>query len=126
MFTGMYHAFRTDLLDQRSGWFQRNASGEIVVVAIDARSIQKIGVWPWPRTMHAELVRTLAAAGAREIAFDVDFSSRSNETSDRSFAEAVRNAGGGVILPAFKQRIREGLNDRIHVSRPIEALNDAG
>jgi diguanylate cyclase (GGDEF)-like protein/PAS domain S-box-containing protein len=123
--TGAHHAFRTDILDLRSGWFPRNATGEVVVVAIDTPSIQKVGVWPWPRSLHAELLSALGAAGTREIAFDIDFSSRSNESSDRIFAEALRRAGGSVILPTFKQRIREDGRDRIHVNRPIAILGDA-
>lgn len=123
---GVHHAFRGDLLDSRSGWFPRKASGDVVVVAIDAPSIRKIGVWPWPRTLHAKLVGLLERAGAREIAFDVDFSSRSNDAADQVFAEALRRAGGSVILPAFKQYVREDGRDRIQINRPIEALSDAG
>jgi diguanylate cyclase (GGDEF)-like protein/PAS domain S-box-containing protein len=122
---GAHHAFRNGLLDLRSGWFPRNASGEIVVIAIDPPSIQKFGVWPWPRSFHAALLDKLESAGAREVAFDVDFSSKSNETSDGIFAEALRRGGGSVILPAFKQRSRGGERDDIHVNRPIEILRNA-
>lgn len=36
------------------------ASEEIVIVAIDDRSLAQIGRWPWPRERHTELVRQLA------------------------------------------------------------------
>jgi len=71
---GWHSPFRNALIDLRFGWQQRRASGEIVVVAIDAPSIQEIGVWPWPRRLHAELLRRLQSAGVRDIVFDVDFS----------------------------------------------------
>jgi adenylate cyclase len=43
------------------------------VVDIDEASIAKIGQWPWPRTVMADLVRKLGAKGASAIAFDVMF-----------------------------------------------------
>ncbi len=33
----------------RFGWFPRQASGDIVLVAIDSPIDRQIGVWPWPR-----------------------------------------------------------------------------
>jgi len=73
--SGLHDALRNALTDLRFSWAQRHAGGEIVVVAIDAPSIEKIGVWPWPRRLHAELLRRLQAAGVRDVVFDVDFSS---------------------------------------------------
>src|SRR4051794_39296159 len=69
--TGWHGALRNALTDLRFAWQSRAASGNIVVVAIDAPSIEQIGVWPWPRRLHAELLHRLEAAGARDIAFDV-------------------------------------------------------
>ena len=57
--------FRNALADLRFDWLSRAASGDIVLVAIDAPSIEKIGVWPWPRRLHAELLRQLESAGAQ-------------------------------------------------------------
>ena len=86
-----------------SAGMSQDASGDIVVVAIDAPSIEKIGVWPWPRRLHAELLRQLERAGVSDIVFDVDFSTPSDPASDRAFVEALRSAGGSVVLPSFKQ-----------------------
>ncbi|HEX7440414.1 MAG TPA: CHASE2 domain-containing protein [Caldimonas sp.] len=53
------------------------APGEVVIVAIDEESAQKLGVSDkprdWPRGLHAELVRYLVQAGARIIVFDLTF-----------------------------------------------------
>ena len=54
------------------------------IVDIDERSIAKIGQWPWPRTVLADLLRKLAAKGAVAIAFDVMF-----PESDRTSLEEV-------------------------------------
>ena len=43
----------------------------ISIVAIDERSLTRIGHWPWPRTRTAELVTRLAGAGARVILLDI-------------------------------------------------------
>jgi adenylate cyclase len=47
------------------------ASGEIVLVLIDDRSLAEKGRWPWSRGLMAELVRRLEAAGARTVALDL-------------------------------------------------------
>ena len=104
----------------RFGWFPRQASGNIVLVAIDSPSIEKIGVWPWPRQLHADLIDKLESAGATDIVFDVDFSSPSNPASDQAFVEALQKAGGSVVLPAFKQLVGNGENGKtIYVNRPL-------
>ena len=68
----------------------------MVVVTIDPASIAKIGTWPWPRQIHADLVEKLQAAGVNDIVFDVDFSTPSNITADTAFANALKAAGGSV------------------------------
>jgi adenylate cyclase len=40
------------------------------IIDIDDESLEKIGQWPWPRTVLAKLVSRLAAGGATVIAFD--------------------------------------------------------
>jgi adenylate cyclase len=49
----------------------RSAHPQVVVVAIDEASLRAVGRWPWSRSVQAELVRKLDAAGAAVIAFDV-------------------------------------------------------
>jgi diguanylate cyclase (GGDEF)-like protein/PAS domain S-box-containing protein len=82
----------------------RPATGSIAVVEIDARTLGDLEVWPWPREYHATLINRLVQAGATDIAFDVDFSSRSTVFGDAALATALRDAGNRVILPVFRQR----------------------
>jgi PAS domain S-box-containing protein len=80
-----------------------NPSDNIVVVAIDAHSLQQMPVWPWPRSWHAMVIDKLRIAGARQIAIDVDFSSASIKAEDDALSAALARAGGAVILPVFEQ-----------------------
>src|SRR5262249_41683780 len=43
------------------------------IVALDDDSLAKIGQWPWPRTVIADLVNRLGGAGAAAGGFDVSF-----------------------------------------------------
>ncbi|MEN3376937.1 MAG: hypothetical protein V7604_2292, partial [Hyphomicrobiales bacterium] len=75
LLTGLRGALQDALTDLRFRTFPRPASGDIVLVAIDSPSIREVGVWPWPRTLHADLIDQLRQAGASDILFDIDFSS---------------------------------------------------
>ena len=124
--TGAHHVLRNGLIDIRQSWFPRQASGEIVLVTINSPSIERLGGWPWSRSLHGELLAKLDAAGVRDIVFDVDFSSPSNEAADAAFATALRKAGGSVVLPAFKQNFREDSGrEKIVINRPLPLLSDA-
>ncbi|EJN15825.1 PAS domain S-box/diguanylate cyclase (GGDEF) domain-containing protein [Bradyrhizobium sp. YR681] len=120
--TGWHGALRNALTDLRFAWQSRAASGNVVVVAIDAPSIDQIGVWPWPRRLHAELLHRLEAAGAQDIAFDVDFSTPSDPVSDEAFVKALREIGGSTILPSFKQPAPNG--GTAHINRPLKPFGN--
>jgi diguanylate cyclase (GGDEF)-like protein/PAS domain S-box-containing protein len=119
---GWHGALRHALADLRFAWQTRQASGDIVVIAIDAPSIDKIGVWPWPRILHAELIRQLQNADVQDIALDVDFSTPSDPTSDKNFAEALQSAGGSVVLPSFQQPGTDRTS--LHINRPLPQFTE--
>lgn len=120
--TGWHGALRSALTDLRFAWQSREASGSIVVVAIDAPSIDRIGVWPWPRHLHAQMLRKLESAGVQDVAFDVDFSTPSEAASDAAFVKALQEAGGSTILPSFKQPSPNG--GGLHINRPLKQFSD--
>jgi adenylate cyclase len=58
--------------------FQRAAprpapEAPVLVVDIDEESLRKLGQWPWPRTVLADLTDKLADAGAAAIGYDLIF-----------------------------------------------------
>ena len=98
-----------DVMDTRFELTERQASGDLVIVAIDPDSLRRLNTWPWPRTQHAQLVDRLADAGARMIALDIDFSSHSTPEGDDALAAAIDRAEGRVVLPIFRQRVAGAL-----------------
>jgi diguanylate cyclase (GGDEF)-like protein/PAS domain S-box-containing protein len=125
LMSGWHDAFRNALADLRFRLLQRDAGGDVVVVAIDTPSIETIGVWPWPRRLHADMLRQLEKAGVSDTAFDVDFSAPSDPASDRDFVEALRGASGSVILPSFQQPGADPANPAaLHINRPLKPFAD--
>jgi diguanylate cyclase (GGDEF)-like protein/PAS domain S-box-containing protein len=125
MLSGLDAALRHVLTDYRFRWTERAASGEVVVVAIDPPSLEAIGVWPWSRYLYAGVVSQLQRAGARDIVLDIDFSSPSEATADAALRDALRAAGGSVVLPAFRQPGRDANGALLtHVNRPLPMFAD--
>jgi CHASE2 domain-containing sensor protein/tRNA A-37 threonylcarbamoyl transferase component Bud32 len=52
----------------------RIPSDRIAIIAIDNQSIANIGRWPWPRDLHAKLIKRLSDGGAKVIGQTVFFS----------------------------------------------------
>jgi len=46
---------------------------DVRIIDIDDDSLARIGQWPWPRTIVADMVNRLVDAGAAAVAFDVVF-----------------------------------------------------
>lgn len=65
------------------------ASGQVVIVAIDDKSVQAIGALPWQRQTIASLINTLAQAHPRVIALDVVLADPAN--GDAAVAQAMQN-----------------------------------
>jgi PAS domain S-box-containing protein len=91
------------MMDLRFRLLERPASGSVAVVAIDTRSLRQLNTWPWPRRYHAQIIDRLMEAGAKRVAVDIDFSSRSTPAEDAALAGAIEKARGAVVLPVFKQ-----------------------
>lgn len=123
--SGAGRALDTAILDWRFRIHTAAPSGNIAIVSIDAPSIEKLGVWPWPRTIYAQLLDKLRAAGAVDVAFDVDFSSRTTPAADAHLAEALKAFGGSAVLPIFKQIVRGADGPRAHSSTPLPEFSES-
>lgn len=67
---------------------------QVVVVAIDDRSLAKYGRWPWTRTRVAELIDRVHAAQPRAVAVDLFFSGLESPAADARLAETLARHGG--------------------------------
>ncbi len=81
----IYHAL--NLLHEKSiDWRlldrgPKYGSEQVAIVAVDDRSIDKEGRWPWPREKIGQLVINAIAAGATVVAFDAVFSEEDQNSS---------------------------------------------
>ncbi|QQR60340.1 adenylate/guanylate cyclase domain-containing protein [Candidatus Uhrbacteria bacterium] len=76
----------------------RTADPSAIIVAIDDASLGRIGRWPWPRSVHAQLIDRLREAGAKVIALDVNFPEPSDTAADTALATSLKSARN-VVLP---------------------------
>ncbi|HEX5046382.1 MAG TPA: adenylate/guanylate cyclase domain-containing protein, partial [Gammaproteobacteria bacterium] len=79
----------------------RTPPAEVAVVSISKESAAGVGqssaLDEWPRSLHADLLEALRAAGARLIVFDVIFDKPRDDANDARLAAAL-GAQGDVIL----------------------------
>lgn len=78
---------------------------DLVVVAVDEKSVNQLGRWPWDRKVIGELVKRMEQANL--VVFDVIFSEPTEE--DPILAEAISQAGN-VILGFFLRREATQIN----------------
>ncbi len=82
------------------------------IVDIDDESLAKIGQWPWPRNVIAQVVDKLRASGATAIGFDVVFA-ESDRTSPSKLPEMLGEAAQGLdpvalaLLPDYDDLLAE-------------------
>ena len=119
---GGYLRFFDAVFDEaRFRLVRSDPSPQIAIVAIDANSLEKRPLWPWPRSWHATLVDRLVDAGAAQIVLDIDFSAASTEAEDTALAAALHRAGERVILPVFQQPAQQQSNAMVE-NFPMAAL----
>lgn len=88
------------LLELREESMTETASGNVVVVAIDTKTLGEIQ-YPLPRANHAVAIENLIAAGANKVALDLDFSRQAQPENDEPFLAAVKAHKGKVYTIKF-------------------------
>jgi EAL domain-containing protein (putative c-di-GMP-specific phosphodiesterase class I)/CHASE2 domain-containing sensor protein len=106
------------LLAARNHFHRHAASGQVVLVTIDNEALREIGRWPWPRRYHAQLIDRLTAAGAKHVAFDITFESKSDADDDQLLANAMKRSGR-VVLAVRGQSGPYGLTQQSLSSLPM-------
>ena len=102
------------LENRLSDWFvQQQAQrltpdADIVIVDIDDASLARMqdtaGSWPWPRSVHGELVQGVERQKPKAIVFDILFSERDEyrPESDREFNRSLQGFGN-VYFPMVRR-----------------------
>jgi adenylate cyclase len=84
----------------------RPPSGKVVIVAVDEKSVEAEGIWPWSRAKMAKLIDALAAGGVAAVGFDVIWADV--DVQGRRFAEVaakVREARESTKEPKDAQAL---------------------
>ncbi len=112
-----------------------SADPAIVMIDINDYALERVHRWPWPRSYHSDLIRTLTELGARAVLMDIVFDTPSGGRvddarldpdydidsgelfgtldelnvvyDDREFADALRDAGD-VYLAMFARLYKPG------------------
>lgn len=95
---------------------------DIVVLAVDNRSITELGRWPWSRDRYADLFAVLKDAKPRAIGIDIMFSETSSAAEDAAFARALSTAEFPVVLPVEETVLNDGTRRPL---LPLEAFRGA-
>jgi len=95
----VFDAAELDTVDQR---FEirgsQGAPADVVVVGIDDVTFGELQQrWPFPRRFHARAIDRLTKAGAKAIAYDVQFTEPTTPRDDNALIAAV-DRGHGVVL----------------------------
>jgi CHASE2 domain-containing sensor protein len=100
---------------------QTSAPEDVIIVAIDESSLSQIGRWPWPRSVHADLLKRLNQEHPAAIGFDVIFSEpdQTNLEADAALIEAVSDSGR-VVFPVLLETTRA--NGQLIETLPLTAL----
>lgn len=122
--SGTLNFAESELNDLRFRLIKREATADLVLVAIDAQSVSELNIWPWPRSLHATVIDNLVAAGAERVAVDIDLSSVSRAEDDQRLAQALARAGDAVILPTFVQRQSSGEGMAFVISEPLPEFRE--
>ena len=93
---GLFQKAENGLYDY---WFKMRGAmdpGEqVVVLAVDDASIQRIGPWAWPRGIHAHLLELLK--DTRVVCFDLTFAAEQDTDNDTALGEAIERHGRVVL-----------------------------
>lgn len=119
---GLFNSWQEQLVDRL--FLKQSQPKNIVIVAIDDKSLKDIGQWPWKRENFGKAIANMS--GAKVIGFDINFAeqSRYGESDDKALTSYVASSTAPVIFPIEVSNLlnsNQKLKEVISVS-PIENL----
>jgi adenylate cyclase len=121
---GVMDALERDSIDARfSIRGDKSAPKGIVFVAIDdvTTDALKKTLWPYPRRLHAKVIRRIAAGHPRAIAVDIQFTEQTTKRDDEALINTVANTDSVVL--ATTETLPNG---ETHIFGGNETLREIG
>ena len=75
---------------------------DIVIIAIDERSVAELGRFPWSREFFRKLIDITSKAGASAVLLDVFFAEEESAEVDGRFALSIKASGITTLAAAFE------------------------
>ena len=105
-YLGLFDGMELKAFDVRAKYNSSQPSSDVAIILVDEASLRGmnpiVGRWPWPRSVHADVVEFLAMSGAKSVVFDILFTENERvfgspkgvlSPSDRSLVESTASAG---------------------------------
>ncbi|HNH87315.1 MAG TPA: CHASE2 domain-containing protein, partial [Solirubrobacterales bacterium] len=96
---GLFSGVEQDSVDKRfSIRGPQEPNQKVTTVLIDAETFDQLNEqWPFPRSLHGNAIDRLRKAGAKVIAYDVQFTEPTIPREDNRLLSAVRRAGNVAL-----------------------------
>lgn len=105
-YLGLFDGLELKAFDMRAKYNSTQPSSDVAIILVDEASLRGmnpiVGRWPWPRSVHADVVDFLAMSGAKAVLFDILFTENERvfgtpkgalAPSDKSLVESTASAG---------------------------------
>ena len=76
-----------------------SGSPQVAILAIDEKSIEQEGRWPWPRDKMARLIDRTIRDGAKSVSFDMTFSEEDSNSATPTLTKIKRELRDSEHLP---------------------------
>ena len=111
-----FHSFSLRFNDLNFVFQDKKASEDIVFIAIDEKSVNKFGRWPWPRGVLAEAIDRLDSSSL--LILDMVFSEPTKD--DKAFALSLDNQENNICGFFLRQQASQQLSEE-----QLELLRDS-
>ena len=105
-YLGWFDGMELKTFDMRAKYNSAQSSSDVAIILVDEASLRGmnpiVGRWPWPRSVHADVVEFLTMSGAKAVVFDILFTENERvfkspkgvlSASDQSLVDATAGAG---------------------------------
>ncbi|MEA2104595.1 MAG: adenylate/guanylate cyclase domain-containing protein [Candidatus Cloacimonadota bacterium] len=100
---------------------EKPISDDVVIVAIGDQDFQELGQWPFPRSYYAKLIENLNKAGAKIIAFDIEFTEPTVPEQDDVFAEAAAKYDNIILAGKLVMQTNENAKN-MRILKPLKVF----